>query len=387
MRENPAVLRDGGTSVGFEYCEEIGNVPIRNWKQGEWKEAAPKLTGMTLVKTLLSNRYHCGSCVINCGRVVTADGGPIAGRETAGAEYETVGLLGSNVMVDDLAAVQKFNEIANRLGLDTISTGNVIGFAMEAWEKGLIGPKDTEGPPLEWGSVDAVRDMIESIAHRKGLGDLLAEGVKRAAARIGAGAEDFALEVKGLEPPAHDPRSKYTVAVGYATSARGACHLSGFTHDFEEGAVIDDLGLPVLEDRFAVENKAENVAVMQHLMGMFDSLVACKFGLFGGLTIDPLVEAVRCVTGWSDFDRDQFFLTGERIFNLKRLYNNRLGLTAADDRLPKRFGSEKKGGGTEDHLPPLKTMLKEYYAIRGWSADGVPGSEKLEELGLTAYAV
>jgi aldehyde:ferredoxin oxidoreductase len=386
MRENPQALRDGGTSVGFEYCEEIGNVPIRNWKQGSWPEAGKKLTGMTLVKTLLTDRYHCGKCVINCGRVVTAKGGPYAGRETAGAEYETVCLLGSNLMIDDLAAVQKSNELCNRLGLDTISTGNLVGFAMEAWERGLIGPGDTEALALEWGSVPAVHALIEKIAYRKDIGNVLAEGVRKAAQTIGGGAEEFAVEVKGLEPPAHDPRSKYTVAVGYATSARGACHLSAFSHDFEEGANIEDLGMPVLTDRFEVKGKGENVAVMQHLMGMFDSLVACKFALFGGLTIDPLVEAVRCVTGWESFDRRRFFETGERIFNLKRLYNNRLGVTARDDRLPRRFLYERKGGGTKDHLPPLEEMLEEYYRFRGWSADGVPNAEKLRQLGIAEYA-
>jgi aldehyde:ferredoxin oxidoreductase len=385
MRENPQALRDGGTSVGFEYCEEIGNVPIRNWKQGSWPEAGKKLTGMTLVKTLLTDRYHCGKCVINCGRVVTAQDGPYAGRETAGAEYETVSLMGSNLMVDDLAAVQKSNELCNRLGLDTISTGNLIGFAMEAWERGLIGPEDTGGLEIEWGSVPAVHTLIEQIARREGVGALLAEGVRRAAQILGRGAERFAVEVKGLEPPAHDPRSKLTIAVGYATSARGACHLSAFSHDFEEGAVIEDLGLPALTDRFAVAGKAENVAVMQHLMGMFDSLVACKFGLFGGLTVDPLIEAVRCVTGWKEFDRRRFFETGERIFTLKRLYNNRLGLTAEDDRLPERFRHETKGGGTKDHLPPLEEMLEEYYRFRGWDPEGTPRREKLLQLGLAEY--
>jgi aldehyde:ferredoxin oxidoreductase len=190
-----------------------------------------------------------------------------------------------------------------------------------------------------------------------------------------------------LEPPAHDPRSKFTVAVGYTTSARGACHLSAFSHDFEEGTSIEDLGLPVMTDRFATEGKAEQVAVLQHLMGMFDSLVACKFGLFGGLTVDPLVEAVRCVTGWKSFDRKRFFETGERIFNLKRLYNHRLGITAKDDRLPARFRHETKGGGTQDHLPPLEEMLEEYYRVRGWSPDGVPQAKKLKQLGIAEYGL
>ncbi len=383
MRENPKALRDGGTSVGLEFCEEIGNLPIRNWSQGSWPEGARKLTGMTMVKTLLAARYHCGSCVINCGRIVKASGGPYAGMEIAGPEYETLGLLGSNLLIDDLATVVKANELCNRYGLDTISTGSVIGFAMEAWARGLIGPSDTEGIALTWGNGESALAMIERIASRGGFGAVLEGGVRRAAQHIGRGSEAFALEVKGLEPPAHDPRSRMTVALGLATASRGACHLGGFTHDFEEGAVLTDLGLPPLTDRFSTCGKAENVVRMQHLMCMFDSLVCCKFGLFGGLTVDPLIEALNCVTGW-EYDRDRFFLTGERIFNLKRLCDNRWGVTARDDRLPARMRYEPKGGGTRDSLPPLEPMLEEYYRIRGWDALGRPAPEKLRQLGLSA---
>jgi aldehyde:ferredoxin oxidoreductase len=317
---------------------------------------------------------------------VEAVDGPYKGQLTAGSEYETVGLMGTNLLVGDLPTVLKANQLCNRYGLDTISTGNVIGFAMEAWERGLIGAKDTGGAELTWGNGQAVLEMIEQIAFKKGFGAVLEGGVKRAAEKIGGEAKEFALEVKGLEPPAHDPRAKMTVAVGYATSNRGACHLAAFTHDFEEGAPIDDLDLPELKDRFTSEGKAENVVVMQHLMTMFDSLVCCKFGLFGGLTVNPLIEALNAVTGWS-FDRKRFFQTGERIFNLKRLYNNRLGIGAKDDVLPKRMRSETKGGGTQDHLPPLEEMMKEYYSLRNWNPDtGKPTPGKIEELELGAYA-
>lgn len=383
MREGPGPLREGGTSNGLDHCEEIGNHPIKNWYQGSWPEGAKKITGFTMVKERLVGRYHCGQCVINCGRVVKVKKGPYDGEEIAGPEYETLGLLGSNCLIDDLGVVIKANELCNRYGLDTISTGNVIGFAMEAYERGLITKKDTEGIELTWGSGSAEIEMVHSIGQRKGLGKLLGEGVKRSSEKIGGIAHEFAIEVKGLEPPAHDPRAFFTVALGFATSNRGACHVAAFTHDFEEGLVIDDLGTPALPKRFTSVGKAENVWRMQNLMSMFDSLIFCKFGLFGGLTVNPIIEVLNCVTGW-DVDRDEFFKMGERIFNLKRLYNTRLGISRKDDTLPPRMLIQRKGGGTNE-LPPLNIMLNEYYKYRGWDEFGIPTQEKLKELGLESY--
>lgn len=380
MKNGPEALRFGGTSVGVEYCDEIGNIPIKNWYQGGWPEGAAKISGTTMANTVLKGRYHCGRCVINCGRIVEGLPGPNEGKEIAGPEYETVGLMGTNLMIDDLNAVIKSNELCNRYGLDTISTGSVIGFAMEAYEKGLISKKQLDGIDLTWGSSRAVHEYIRKIAEKDGFGAVLGKGVKRAADYVGGTAHEFALEVKGLEPPAHDPRAKFTVALGYATSNRGACHVSAFTHDFEEGAYLEDLGTPRLEDRFGIEHKAENVYYMQHLMGMFDSLVACKFGMFGGLTVNPLIRALNAVTGW-DFDREKFFRAGERIFNIKRLYNVRLGITRKDDVIPVRMLNQRRGGGTNE-LPPLNVLLDEYYKLRGWNEFGIPTEEKLEELSL-----
>jgi len=323
-----------------------------------------------MAATILSNRYHCGRCVINCGRVVRTKGSPYEGLDIGGPEYESLCLLGSNLMIDDLPAVATANELCNRFGLDTISTGGVIGFAMEAFERGLISKKDTGGIDLQWGNAKAAHSMIEAIAYRKGFGNVLAEGVRSAAERLGGVAREFAVHVKGLEPPAHDPRAKGTVAIGFATSNRGACHLQAFTHDFEEGGFIADLGLPQLKDRFALEGKAENTIRMQHLMCMFDSLTCCKFGLFGGLTIQPLVQFLNHVTGW-DFDADRFFLTGARMFNLKRLYNARLGLSRLDDMLPPRWTTHRRGAGT-NFLPPIESLLNEYYLVRGWDEFGLP---------------
>lgn len=383
IRENMAGVSKYGTCGGLADSEALGNLPIRNWGQGSWPEGAEKLTGTTLADRRLTGTYKCGSCMIGCGRVVKARGGPDDGREIAGPEYETLGLLGTNLMNDDLDTVIKANELCNRFGLDTISVGGVIGFAMEAWERGLIGPGDTGGLALEWGSGGAIVALIEMIADRKGVGELLGRGVRAAAAELGGEAVEFAAEIKGLEPPAHDGRAKFTAAVGMATSNRGACHLSGFAHDFEEGAVLEDLGSPALTDRFTPVGKAENVFRMQNLMGILDSAVICKFALFGGLTVNPIISAINAVTGWS-LDRDAFFTLGERIFNVKRIYNNRLGIGRKDDTLPVRMLRKIRGGGTTV-IPPLYDMLNQYYDYRGWDEFGKPTPEKLVQLGLEKY--
>ncbi|TFG63429.1 MAG: aldehyde ferredoxin oxidoreductase, partial [Spirochaetales bacterium] len=283
MKVNTQGMADGGTGGGLEASEELGNLPVKNWSGVPWHDGAKKITGLTMAKTHLVKTYNCGSCVIKCGRVVKSQTGPYAGEEIGGPEYETLGLLGSNLLIDDLGAVITSNELCNRYGLDTISTGGVIGFAMEAFEKGLLTVKDTGGLELSWGNAEAVHRLIEDIALQRGLGKLLGGGVRAAAEELGPPAEEFAAHIKGLEPPAHDGRAKFTAAVGMATSNRGACHLSGFSHDFEEGAVLEDLGSPALPRRFTPEGKPENVFRMQNLMGMMDSAIVCKFALFGGL--------------------------------------------------------------------------------------------------------
>jgi aldehyde:ferredoxin oxidoreductase len=384
MKENPTPMREAGTANGLDNCEFVGNFPVKNWSIGRWSEGAAKITGYTMTKERLINNYNCGHCAIGCGRIVESKEGPHKGRDVAGPEYETLALLGANCLIDDLDSIIMSNELCNQMGLDTISVGNVIGFAMEAAENDLIDKSIENGLTIRWSDTKVVHKLIDMIAHRRGIGEDLSEGVRAVAAKIGGIAEEFAVHVKGLEPAAHDPRAKFTVALGYATSNRGACHLQAFTHDFEEGGSIPDLGLPVLTDRFSTEGKAENVVVMQHLMSMFDSLSACKFGLFGGLTIEPLVEVINAVTGW-DWTRKDFFEAGERIFNLKRLINNRLGVSRKDDTLPPRYLMQKKGGGT-DKVPPLNVMLTEYYDIRGWDEFGIPKKEKLKALGLLKYA-
>ena len=383
MKTSPEGLRIGGTGGGVDGSEFIGNLPIQNWKGASFAEGAAKITGMTMVKEELIGRYNCGACQIKCGRIVESKDGPYSGLDVAGPEYETLGLMGANLLIDNLRTVIKENEMCNYLGLDTISAGNVLGFAMECWEHGLIDEKDTGGTDMSWGNGEGAIEMLEKIAYRKDFGDTLAEGVRTASRRLGGIALDFAMEVKGLEPPAHDPRAKQTISLGYCTSNRGACHLAAFSHDFEEGAIFPDSEVPVSTERFNKDGKALYVKRFQEIMAVYDAAVVCKFAVFGGISIQPIVKAINLACGW-DLDSAEIFKIGERIHNLTRMYNNRLGITRKDDRLPARFDVQVKNPETT-RLPPTYELLSEYYELRNWNEFGIPTMEKVKELDIEEY--
>ena len=375
-----------GTSGGMTVMNYLGDVPVKNWLKGGWEEGAEKLSGQRMAETILTGRYYCRGCLIGCGREVKIEGGRYGPVDGAGPEYETLAMLGMCCLIDDLEAVARANELCNRYGLDTISTGAVIAFAMEAYEHGLITDEDTGGVRLEWGNAEAMVRMVEMIGEREGLGWLLGEGVKRASERIGGLAHEFSIHVKGLELPAHDPRAYYSQGLSYATSNRGACHLQSLSHLFERSLTLPDLGYPEVLERHTSEGKGEFVAKTQNLMCMFDSLKVCKFIMFGGVQPSHLVEWLNCVTGWK-LTLEDFMRTGERIYNLKRLYNVREGVSRKDDTLPPRILTHKKGeGGSPDNLPPLGEMLNQYYKYRGWDEMGIPTENKLVELGLKSEA-
>ena len=381
--EKAAGLKKLGTGGALAVFEEMGSLPLQNWRYtGRWKEGAQKITGATLVESYVTGNYSCKRCIIGCGKKVKVTKGPYKGTEQSAPEYETLALIGSNCLVDDLAAIIKANELCNRYGLDTMSTGSVIAFGMEAFEKGLITKKDTQGIELVWGNGDAVVEMVRQIGESKGIGKVLGLGSKEAAKVLGKNAEEFAIHVKGLDFAGHDPRAYNAGAVNFATSARGACHLSGFTHVFERALVAPEIGIPEPIDRFEVSGKGILTAKTQDYMGMLDSLEICKFIMFGGMGISTFIKWYKYVTG-EQMDVNSFMKTGERIFNLKRLYNVKCGVSRKDDFLPPRILTWKKvGEGLSPNLPPLGTMLGEYYDYRGWSEDGIPSKEKLEELDI-----
>jgi aldehyde:ferredoxin oxidoreductase len=379
MREGAKELSEAGTTCALDLFEEVGNLPIKNWFQGNWKSGAEVLTGYATIKTHRVKDYGCGSCPIRCGKVVRTKGGTYDGEEIAAPEYETTALMGTNCLIDDYETIIKENEICNAYGVDTIAAGNIIAFAMEAYEKGLITKEQTGGLDLTFGNGEAALKVLEMIVRKEGfLGELLSSGVREAAEKLGQNAEEFALEIKGQELPAHDPRANFSLALAYATSNRGACHLA-FTQDYEEGSV-EHLGSPPTTGRFSPD-KAEYTARMQDWAGLFDSLSICKFGRYGGLMIEQCVNYLKGATGW-DLTPKEFMETGERIFNLKRMYNVRHGVTRKDDQLPLRIQLHRRGGGTNE-LPPFNIMLNEYYQVRGWNDMGIPRKEKLAELGLT----
>jgi aldehyde:ferredoxin oxidoreductase len=384
--KNTKRLADYGTSQIMTTLEELGDLSIRNWKQGRWQEGAEKLSGVTMAKTILKARYFCGSCIVGCGRIVAVDHGEYAGVEGAGPEYETMALLGSNTLVYDLEAVAKAHELCNRYGLDVISTGAVIGFALEAAERGILEREHNKDIDLTWGNARSVVNMVEMIGRREGVGHLLGEGVMRASAKLGGGSDAFALHVKGLEPPGHDARAYNSLAVGYATGNRGACHLQGMSYAFERSVTMPEIGIDDIQDRFGVVKKGELVAKTQDLMSLFDSIKLCKFILFGGVKLTPILEWFNAVTGWG-IGPAEFLRTGERIYNLKRMYNVRCGITRKDDVVPARMLREKRGeGGSAENLPPFSEMLDEYYRYRGWDQNGIPTRTKLDELGLVRVA-
>ncbi|NLA91035.1 MAG: aldehyde ferredoxin oxidoreductase, partial [Synergistaceae bacterium] len=294
-----------------------------------------------------------------------------------------IGMLGSNCLISALKAIGRGNALCNRMGIDTISGGSAVAFSMELFERGII-DEAVVGYPLKWGDGEAMVRLLSDISEKKGFGALLAEGTKKAAEKIGHGAERYAMHSKGMDLPAHDPRCYKSLAAGYATSNRGACHLAGFSYSFERSAVYPDLGVDAVLDRTVDEGKGKLNVGFQNLMGVLDSLKMCKFPI-AMTTISDLLTWLNGVTGW-DMDGPELLKAGERIFNMKKLFNMGCGLTKKDDSLPERILREPRGtGGSPDYLPDLEAQLREYYGERGWSEAGEPLPEKLRSLELEEF--
>ncbi len=371
-----------GTAGGIDNYEKLGNFPLRNWTQGRWI-GAKKISGVTMHDTILSGRKACMNCPIACGRHIKVTEGPYAPMDCEGPEYETIGTLGGLCLVDDLTAVAKANQLCNQYGLDTISVGGIIAFAMEAYEKGILTKKDTDGIELTWGNGHALVEMVHKMGKGEGIGSLMTEGSRRMAEVLGRNAVEFAIHVKGLEPSAHDPRRFFSQALSYATAARGACHNASWSHPYELGVCMPEIGIPEPQDAFQVEGKAEFTAKLQDLMCATDALILCRFSQVGrAVNVTNHVQWLNMITDWG-IDIPEYIQVGERLFNLKRMYNTRLGVSRKDDFLPYRFLTlNRKGEDLKNQLPPLGRLLSDYYAYRGWSEEGVPTPEKLKGLGL-----
>jgi len=374
-----ASMRKYGTNDSMAAIYKAGDVPIKNFTQGVWDGIPSKLTGPAIAEAVVASPRPCKFCPIGCGREIEINEGPYEGLTGPGPEYETIAAFGSLCMNDNVGAVAKANDLCNRYGLDTISTGATIAFACECFEKGIITEKDTDGVELTWGNYEAMLTMLEKIGKRQGIGDLLADGSKRAAEKLGGDSRQFVMHVKGMELPMHDPRAFASWAVAYPTSNRGACHIQTPTYWLERGVTFPDLGFPEPLDRFTSEGKAAWAKIFQDFCEAVESMVICKFIMYGNIRSPHMLKLISLSTGW-DISLDELLNIGERSFNLKRMINVRLGVSRKDDTLPERIRSlQLVDGGTEGHIPDQETMLSEYYKLRGWSEDGIPDPGKLQD--------
>ncbi|MEW5946391.1 MAG: aldehyde ferredoxin oxidoreductase family protein [bacterium] len=428
-----------GTDSTMELGMMVSDVPTRNWRVATWFEGAEKLNGITMAKTILSGRKSCFACPVGCKRVVTVKDGAYRTENAVGPEYETAASFGTLLLNDDLAAVCEANRLCNTLGMDTISAGSTIAFTIEAFEKGLITAKDAGGVRPAWGDAAAILALIGKIARREGIGDKMAEGTRRMSEMIGGGSAEFAVQSKGMELPMHDPRAYHSLALAYATSPRGACHIKHMNIVIEMGVYFyPELGIKRHYHPLSREKKAEMTARSEELGFLVSSLALCMFTAWC-LSVNDISDMLESTTGVR-MDVETLRRVGERTLFLQRAFNTLCGFTDRDDSIPLRAVSPHPEGAVSgldniifnltktpmprnpgvrrvmlrlmDRIAPLQGRLikgmgkllpfrrlnrkqmeakenpdfefmkREYYRVRSLDSRGVPAREKLLDLGL-----
>lgn len=379
-----------GTAGGVGGLDADGILPTNNFRNGSFAEAKA-ISGQTMADTILVNRGTCFSCTVSCKREVEVPERGVTAKH-GGMEYEVIGALGSLCGVGDMAAIAEGSQLVNNYVLDGISTGVSIAFAMECYEAGILTKAETDGIELTWGNADAMIALIHKIAHREGIGDILADGVKRAAQRIGKGSEKFALHVKGQELPMHEPRGKTSLSLAYAVSPTGADHMES-VHDpaFEGLGVLDnglsEAGLTEPVDRSDLgPKKVKTFFYAQAIWSLYNSVGMCDFvGIpIGSLKLKALRDYVNAATGW-DMTVWELLKVGERANTMSRLFNLREGFGVKDDQLPERMFEPLQNGklqGVALDRQEVADALELYYQMAGWGNNGVPTKAKLAELDL-----
>ncbi|MBC7263855.1 MAG: aldehyde ferredoxin oxidoreductase family protein [Chloroflexi bacterium] len=359
-------LRTGGTAWGMGLALDLNDVPVKNWNVEaiEWREQGEKISGQAMENAgLVVGRTSCYRCPIACRRIVQVDESAWQVSKSAGPEYETVGSLGAMLMIDDPRVLCKANELCNRYGIDTISCGGTVAWAIEAYERGILSKEDTDGLELRWGDGQVLLELIERIAYRRGIGNILSYGSRAAAKQVGGGSEVFAIQVKGLELAMHHPRAMRGLEISYATGARGASHNEG-------GTVHDEVSL---KERAALIARSVDRALINA------SAVFCHFTV-GPLSDKRVAEVLTAVTG-HNYVQDDIYQIGSRIWHLRRAFNMRhCGIGSEADTLPPRVVAQ---------LPadtPFDDLLAAYYHARGLDIRGVPIRRTLENLGLKDVA-
>ena len=387
-------LHEFGTVGDMPANDEDGDWPTKNWQSNSWGHGA-ELFDQFQEKNLVQPKQCYRGCPIGCGRVCQVKDGPYKTPAHEGGEYETISSFTSFVLNKDIDVAVHCGYLCNKWGLDTISAGAMISFAMECFEKKILSQSDLDGIDLTWGNSAALPILIEKIVFRQGIGDLLAKGVQKAAHDLGNNAREYAIEIKGLEGPAHDPRSGKMLGIAYGTASRGMCHihsLEGMAYDrgkMDWGMLVHGVRNPNQIDRWDEKGKGRDCALLQRGLILPDILCTCKFMSYAGLTPEHWARMISAVTGWN-MDAGELVKVGERVLNLQRLFNVREGFSRKDDLLPKRVLSMPAFGTYMDNpdcvIKNYNLLLDEYYRACGWEIEtGIPGRKKIEELELDGY--
>ena len=389
--EGAELLRREGTLWLLKSVNDWGMMPTRNFQYGVFDKMDRLNTDYSLQHCQKKNR-GCYACSLMCSNEFTINSEKYGTFTMDGPEYETVALLGANCGFGSFEGTAALNITCDTLGMDTMSAGGILAFAMELFERGIITETDTGGRRLDWGNYDEMSGLLEDIAYKKGFGAILAEGTRKAAATIGNGAEYYAMQVKGMELPAYDPRGAIGMALAYATSDRGGCHLRAWTL-FEE--MFDAQGPMKALD---YKGKAALVAARQNRKVVMDAMGICQeAGLLPGF-----VNVLSAAVGWEmenvyndvypglleDYSVEGGPKTGARVYTLSRVFNTKLGMSRKDDTLPERFFTEPLPGLDGTKTDPVnretfESIIDEYYEIQGWDKEGKPTRETLEKYGLS----
>lgn len=372
-----AGFREHGMQVDFMRCHDEGLLPMKNWAQDTWAEAK-QIATPRFTQELKAKPWGCPYCALGGHRRIT---NPTYASKTAGPEYENMAFLGANLLISDLGALVKANDLCNRHGMDTIELGGILGWAFECYEKGLITKEDTDGLDLIWGSGEALVKMTEKVARREGIGNLLAEGLRACVDRIPQ-SKSFAVEVMGQGPGGHDPRAYFGQTVTTIASTRGSCHMHGYAGGIERGNIIPELNIKGMTDRFDGNKKGYLGAICQDISQLLNSLTMCIVYFYdAGISLTDHVNILNAVTAW-DLTPQEALKMGERIVCLQQMFNLENGLVPEKENImPERFTTAHKEGDAKGQIVPWQDILKEYWETKGW-VKGVPAKEKLVELGL-----
>lgn len=372
------MFQDLGTSGAVDMYNYRGQLPIKYWTQGEF-EGAYSISGASIKETILVKNYHCFACPIGCGRIVTIKEGEYkTPHDIKGPEYETIVGYGSQLLNDNLEAISKANYLCNDWGIDTISSSVTIALVYYLCDKGLITAADLDGINPQWGDITAALNLIPLIARREGIGDTLADGADAVGRKFAVTPDEIAT-VDGMEVTYHDLRSTFGMALAYATGPRGPGHNACDMYMTSMGQSFSELDIPSPDYYDESTHMTDTCAKLQDYRAFYSAVILCSFCNPSPSRVGDLLTYA---TGFT-IDVPEIKKIGERILNMKRLFNVKMGLTAAWDKLPKILTNPVLDGGSAGKSPNWKAMLDQFYQFRKWDPEtGVPAKEKLEELGL-----